>query len=215
MCHQKPQPSAASDSLSDNESDMDEHPPFFSTPLHPFLFPHQITLLKHISPSFSAFCPVIVSSIPLMASKIIAPFVGPLMPASINEWLSQYEDGFAIYTSTKLDKSPKLNAVTQIRLTGTQLHEPSMAAWWNAGRKEFLKLASWDLFEKKIHVRFMAKGYKLIALHMFFLCSQGKTPFLKYAVALTKACNVVGTIAISTSIYKYQLLFHSHTVLLL
>jgi hypothetical protein len=111
-----------------------------------------------------------------MASKIIAPFVGPLTPAAIDEWLSQCEDGFAIYASTKSDKSPELDAVTQIRLTGTQLHEPSTAAWWNAGRKEFLKLASWDLFEKKIRARFMAKGYKLIALRMFFLCSQGKTP---------------------------------------
>jgi hypothetical protein len=41
------------------------------------------------------------------------------------------------------------------------------------------------------------------------------TTFLEYAAALTEARNVVGTTAISASIYKYQLLFHSHTVLLL
>jgi hypothetical protein len=61
----------------------------------------------------------------------------------------------------------------------------------------------------------MAKGYKLIALRMFFLCSQGKSPFLEYAAALTEARNVAGPTVITNTIYKYQLLFHSHTALLL
>jgi hypothetical protein len=151
----------------------------------------------------------------MMASKIIAPFVGPLTPAAFDEWLSQCKDSFAIYASTKSDKSPDLDVVTQIRLTGTQLQEPSTAAWWNAGRTEFLKLSSWEAFEKMIRARFMAKGYQLIALRTFFLCTQGRLPFLEYAAQLTESRNVAGTTIISASVFKCQLLFHSHTVLLL
>jgi hypothetical protein len=150
-----------------------------------------------------------------MASKIIAPFAGPLSPAAIDEWLSQCEDGFAIYASTKTDKSPSLDVTTQIRLTGTQLQEPSTAAWWNAGRKDFLKLTSWEAFEKKIRARFMPKGYQLMALRTFFLCTQGRLPFPEYAANLTEARNLAGTTIISPQVYKCQLLFHSHTVLLL
>jgi hypothetical protein len=150
-----------------------------------------------------------------MASKIIAPFIGPLTPAAIDEWLNQCEDGFAIYASTKSDKSPDLSVVTQIRLTGIQMQEPTTAAWWNTGRKDFLKLASWELFEKMVRTRFMAKGYKLMALRAFFSCAQGKLPFLDYAANLTEARTLAGTSIISSSVYKCQLLFHSHTVLLL
>jgi hypothetical protein len=98
---------------------------------------------------------------------------------------------------------------------GIQLQESSAAACWNAGRQEFLNLSSWDHFETKIHARFMAKGYKLIALRMFLLCSQGKSPFLEYAGALTEARNVAGPTVITNTIYKYQLLFHLHTAFLL
>lgn len=150
-----------------------------------------------------------------MASKIIAPFVGPLTPTAIDDWLNQCVDGFAIYASTKTDKSPSLDVVTQIRLTGIQLQEPSTAAWWNSGRKEFLKLASWEAFEKLVRSRFMAKGYQLIALRAFFVCSQGKLPFLEYADKLIEARHLAGTSIVTTSVYKCQLLFHSHPILLL
>jgi hypothetical protein len=142
-----------------------------------------------------------------MASNIIPSFAGPITPSAIDEWLSQCEDGFEIYASTKSEKSPSLDVVTQICLTGTQLQEHTAAAWWNAGRKEFLKLATWELFEKQICTRFMAKGYRLLTLHTFFLCAQGKLPFLEYAAALTEAHNLAGSMAITSTIYKHQLLF--------
>ncbi|KIJ27270.1 hypothetical protein M422DRAFT_191235 [Sphaerobolus stellatus SS14] len=143
-----------------------------------------------------------------MASKILSPFVGPLTPSAIEEWLGQCEDGFTIYATTKNEKTPALTVEIQVRLTGTQLQEPSAAAWWSAGRKEFLKLESWAAFEKQIKARFMPKGYKLIALRTFFLCSQGRLPFLEYASILTEARNITGSTAITPTIYKYQLLFH-------
>ncbi|KAF8583591.1 hypothetical protein K439DRAFT_1246136, partial [Ramaria rubella] len=144
-----------------------------------------------------------------MASKIISPFVGPLLPSSINEWLGQCEDGFHIYMATKTKKAPDLTPEVQICLTGTQLQEPLITAWWSAGRKEFLKLMNWEMFEKKIQARFMPKGCRLIALHTFFLCEQGKLPFLEFASTLTGACNMAGSTAVTTTIHKYQLLFHS------
>jgi hypothetical protein len=113
-----------------------------------------------------------------MASKIIPSFVGPITPSAVDEWLSQCEDGFVIYASMKSEKSPALDVVTKICLTGTQLQEPTAAAWWNAGRKEFLKLATWELFEKQICTRFMAKRYRLLALCTFFLLHAGKASFL-------------------------------------
>ncbi|KAG6805019.1 hypothetical protein H0H92_001125, partial [Tricholoma furcatifolium] len=54
-----------------------------------------------------------------------------------------------------------------------------------------------------------------MALRAFFLCSQGKRPFTDYAAALTEARNLAGTTTIPSNIFKYQLLFHSHTILLL
>ncbi|KAF8530512.1 hypothetical protein BU17DRAFT_60227 [Hysterangium stoloniferum] len=90
-----------------------------------------------------------------------------------------------------------------------------MVTWWSSGRKEFLKLSSWDLFKLKIEERFMPKGYKMIALQSFFLCEQGKLQLLDYATALAEAQNAVGISVISTYIYKCQLLFHSHPILLL
>ncbi len=61
----------------------------------------------------------------------------------------------------------------------------------------------------------MPKGYKLIALRTFFLCTQGNLTFVKYAAALAEACNAVGPTVISANIYKYQLLFHAHPILVL
>ena len=150
-----------------------------------------------------------------MASKIITPFTGPLTPTAIEAWLGQCEDGFAIYASTKPEKAPNLTIETKIRLTGTNMHESTMAAWWHAGRTEFLKLTTWDTFEKQIRSRFMPKGYKMVALRTFFLCAQNRLPFLDYAAALADARNALGPIVITAAIYKYQLLFHAHPVLLL
>ncbi|KAF8957568.1 cytochrome P450 [Flammula alnicola] len=151
----------------------------------------------------------------VMASKIVSAFTGPLTPTAIEAWLGQCEDGFAIYAATKADKSPNLDLQTKIRLAGSQLQEPSTAAWWSSGRAEFLKLATWDMFEKQLRSRFMPKGYKLIALRTFFRCAQGPLPFLDFATALAEARNAVGQTVITASIYKYQLLFHSHNMLLL
>jgi hypothetical protein len=203
------------DDYSGEESKNDVRAPFFGASPRPYT-PLRCAPLQTRPPSLSSTPrPPPAAPRVLMASKIIAPFAGPLMPAAIDEWLSQCEDGFAIYASTKTDKSPSLDIITQIRLTGTQLQEPSTAAWWNAGRKEFLKLPSWEAFEKKIRARFMPKGYQLIALRTFFLCSQGRLPFSEYAINLTEARNLAGTTIISPHVFKCQLLFHSHTVLLL
>ncbi|KAF8511961.1 hypothetical protein BU17DRAFT_69423 [Hysterangium stoloniferum] len=75
-----------------------------------------------------------------------------------------------------------------------------MAAWWNAGHMEFLRLEPWETFEKQIENCFMPKGYKMVALHIFFLAD---------------ACNVLGPNIIMVAIYKYQLLFHAHPMLVL
>ena len=137
----------------------------------------------------------------VMASKIASAFNSPLMPT--------------IYASMKSEKTPDLDVQTKIRLVGTQLHELSMATWWNANWKEFLKLSSWDLLEKQIRNCFMPKGYKLIPLCTFFLCAQGNLTFAEYAATLAEAHNAVGPSIISASIYKYQLLFHTHPILVL
>ncbi|KAF8516947.1 hypothetical protein BU17DRAFT_5831, partial [Hysterangium stoloniferum] len=122
-------------------------------------------------------------------------------------------DGFAIHASTKTDMTHTLDITTQIHLTGTQLLELTMAMWWSSGRKDFLKLPSWDLFESKIKERFMPKGYKMLALWSLFLFEQGKLQFLDYAAALAEAQNTVGIYCTVAYVYKCQLLFHSHPIL--
>ncbi|KAF8519009.1 hypothetical protein BU17DRAFT_35337, partial [Hysterangium stoloniferum] len=138
-----------------------------------------------------------------MALRIIPPFLGPLTPTALKAWLGQCEDGFAIHASTKTDKTPTVHSIMQ-------LLEPTMATWWSGGRKDFLKLPPWELFEVKVKERFIPKGYKMLALQSFFLCEQGKLQFLDYAAALAETQNAVGISVISTHIYKCQLLFHSH-----
>ncbi|KAF9536257.1 hypothetical protein CPC08DRAFT_717855 [Agrocybe pediades] len=151
----------------------------------------------------------------MSASKLISPFTGPLTPTAIETFLGQCEDAFEIYAATKAATSPELSVSTKIRMVGTQMQEPAMAAWWSAGRSDYLKLTSWKDFEKQIRSRFMPKGYKLMALRTFFRCSQAGLPFLDYAAALADARNAVGTSVISVAIYKYQLLFHAHHMLIL
>ncbi|KAF8520408.1 hypothetical protein BU17DRAFT_89003 [Hysterangium stoloniferum] len=90
-----------------------------------------------------------------------------------------------------------------------------MAAWWNAGHMDFLKLTSWETFEKQIRSCFMPKGYKMVALCTFFLCAQNWHSFLDYAATLADAHNALGLTIVNVHIYKYQLLFHSHSMLLL
>ncbi|KAF8519741.1 hypothetical protein BU17DRAFT_34207, partial [Hysterangium stoloniferum] len=145
-----------------------------------------------------------------MASKIVTLFAGPLMPTAIEAWLGQCEDGFAIYASTKTEKASDLSIETKIRLAGTNMQKSTMAAWWNAGRTEYLGLTSWESFEKQIHNRFMPKGYKMVTLCTFFLCAQNQQPFLDYAASLADARTALGPTIITSNIYKYQLLFHSH-----
>jgi hypothetical protein len=117
-CHQKSQLSKSTpDNPSDNESENNNCLAIFSLPSHSFMDSQCIT-------SFTSHPHTAVS----MASKTIPSFVGPITPSAIDKWLSQCEDGFAIYASMKSKKSPALNAVTQIHLTGTQLQEPTAAA---------------------------------------------------------------------------------------
>ena len=151
----------------------------------------------------------------MMALQIIPLFVGPLTPTAIEAWLGLCKDGFAIYALTKTDKSPALDTTTKIHLTGTNMQEPLMAAWWSTGRSEFLKLTSWESFEKMIRSRFLPKGFKLMALRAFFVCSQGLRPFLEYVADLAEARNAAGHTAITPSVYKFQLLFHAHNMLVL
>ncbi|KIJ25779.1 hypothetical protein M422DRAFT_273237 [Sphaerobolus stellatus SS14] len=142
-----------------------------------------------------------------MASKFIAEFHGHhLVPDSL---AGQFDDGFAVYTATKTDKSPALDLSTNIRLTGTQLKESTTAAWWTPRRKEFLTTTIYEAFVEKLEGRFMPKGYKLVALGTFFLCSQGRSHFSNYPAALAEA---LGEKVIDANLYKYHLLFHSHPV---
>ena len=152
-----------------------------------------------------------------MASKIVPTFTGPLMPAAIEAWLRTCEDGFEVYAVTKTEKALELDAVTKICLTGMQLQERITAAWWNSKCKDHLKLMMWDAFQEKIHACFLPKGQKITALQHFFLCHQGKLSLDEYASMLTMARNAIldGSNVIPTSIFKYQLLFHSHPTLLL
>ncbi|KIM46896.1 hypothetical protein M413DRAFT_7592 [Hebeloma cylindrosporum] len=150
-----------------------------------------------------------------MASKIIPAFIGPLTPPALETWLGQCEDGFAIYAATKSATAVALDVATMIRLTGTQLQEPTTQVWWFSGRTEFLKLATWAEFDKRIRERFMPKGYKLIALRTFFLGAQGRLQFNEYAAALADARNGISATVVTNTTYKCQLLFHSHPLLLL
>ncbi|KAF8528099.1 hypothetical protein BU17DRAFT_61415 [Hysterangium stoloniferum] len=96
------------------------------------------------------------------------------------------------------------------------MQELTMAAWWNAGRTEYLRLTSWESFEKQIRNCFMPKGYKMVTLGtFFFLCTQNQQPFLDYTASLADARTALGPTIITSNIYKYQLLFHSHPMLLL
>ena len=56
----------------------------------------------------------------------------------------------------------------------------------NAGRKEFLTLPTWDHFEKKVSIHFMAKGYRLLVLCISFLCAKGKHPFRNMQITWQK-----------------------------
>ncbi|KIJ26356.1 hypothetical protein M422DRAFT_272597 [Sphaerobolus stellatus SS14] len=161
--------------------------------------PKHVTLPKRATQNHpSSLAVAIVQSSDNMASKVVPAFLGPLIATVLEEWLGQCDDGFAIHAATKAEKTPALEVPTKIRITGSQLQEPTMTAWWSSGRKEFLKLVTWESFEKKIRERFMPKGYKLLALRSFFLSR-----------------NAVGETIIPANIYKYQLLFHAHHILLL
>ena len=150
-----------------------------------------------------------------MASKIITAFSGPITSTALKAWLDNCEDGFAIHKATKSATAPELDVETKIRLAGTNLTEPSMVTWWSANRTDFLALTTWDAFADKVRQRFLSKAFKLVALRTFFLCAQGPSTFLEYAAALADARNAVGTTVISTTIYKYHLLFHAHPLLVL
>ncbi|KIJ51630.1 hypothetical protein M422DRAFT_43602 [Sphaerobolus stellatus SS14] len=76
-------------------------------------------------------------------------------------------------------------------------------------------MKSYEAFVKNIQDRFMPKGYQLIALRAFFLCSQGRNLFAECAAALAEARNAPGEAIINAELNKYRLLFHSHTLLLL
>ncbi|KAF8496679.1 hypothetical protein BU17DRAFT_103390 [Hysterangium stoloniferum] len=90
-----------------------------------------------------------------------------------------------------------------------------MAAWWNAGRTEFLKLEVWETFAKQIRSRFIAQGLQYgRPPYICFVCAQHGLPFLQYAADLADARNALGPIVITAAIYKYQLLFHAHPRLL-
>ncbi|EDR12192.1 uncharacterized protein LACBIDRAFT_323283 [Laccaria bicolor S238N-H82] len=131
----------------------------------------------------------------IMASKVIAPFTGPLTPTA--------NDGFAIYDATKAEKAPSLAVMTKIRPVGSQMHELS------TGRADYLKYASWESFEKQ--------DTSYFALRTFFRSSQSGLSFTEYASALADARNAVGTTLIPVNIYKYQFLSHAnfraHTIL--
>ncbi|KAF5338089.1 hypothetical protein D9611_014190 [Ephemerocybe angulata] len=152
-----------------------------------------------------------------MASKITPVFTGPLNGTSLKLWLAQVEDNFAIYeaTNSKPDKAVTLEPKMKIRIAGTQLHEPTTAAWWAASRAECLKLETYELFVSKLEKRFIPKAQKMISLRTFYLCSQGRSHFADYAAALAEARNVVTEKEVDGKTYKYHLLFHSHPQLLL
>jgi len=152
-----------------------------------------------------------------MLKNLTPVFNGPLVPAALEAWLGQCEDAFAIYTATKTTKMPVLQPETKICMMGSNLLEPTMAAWWSAKRADYLLLTTVAAFEAKIRNRFLPKAQKVVTLRDFFLCVQGNLSFTDYAAALTAARNTIpsGSTTIPAAIFKYHLLFHSHPALLL
>lgn len=148
-----------------------------------------------------------------MSSKIIPAYSGPLTANGLKIWLGQCEDGFDNYQDTHKDAT--LAAKTRIRLTGTALLEPAMAEWWAAGRKEYLELTTWDAFITKLKERFLPVGWKMDALEKFYGCEQGKRDFRVFAAELAQCHGALPSNAISSTVYKYHLFFHSHPQLYL
>ncbi|KIM41270.1 hypothetical protein M413DRAFT_27656 [Hebeloma cylindrosporum] len=143
-----------------------------------------------------------------MTSKIVAPFSGPLTANSLKIWLSSCEDGFDNYQDTHKDAT--LSAKTRIRLTGSALTDPQMAEWWVGSKSKFLELATWEDFVKKLKDRFMPVNWKMDALEQFYSCNQGKRDFRSYAADLAQCLGTLPSSTISTTIYKYHILFFSH-----
>ena len=150
-----------------------------------------------------------------MASKFIPAFSGPLNAIALDSWLGKVSDNLTLYEETKSDKSPSLKVATKIRLVGASMHEPTMENWWSLGRDEYLKLADYEEFEKKIRGRFIPKAQKLIALRNFHLCSQGRLQFSEYAGLLAEFFGAIPDKAVTSAGHKQHLLFHSHPLLLL
>jgi hypothetical protein len=147
-----------------------------------------------------------------MSNKIVSPFAGPLTANGLKVWLGSCEDGFENYEDTH-DK--KLTPKTRIRLTGAALTEPHMAEWWVSGKTEFLALASWEQFVKRVKDRFMPVNWKMDALEQFYSCSQGKRDFRSFAADLTQCLGTLPPSTISVAVYKYHLLFLAHPLLYL
>lgn len=148
-----------------------------------------------------------------MSSKIITPFTGPITANALKIWLGRCEDGFENYQDTHKDAT--LSAKTRIRLTGAALQEASMAEWWSAGRTEYLGLLSWDAFVKKLKARFLPVGWKMDVLEKFYACEQGRRDFQTYVAELAQCYGALPANTISSTVYKYHLLFHSHPQLYL
>lgn len=148
-----------------------------------------------------------------MSNKIIQAFVGPLTANGLKIWLGQCEDGFENYQDTHKDF--KFSVKTRIRLTGSSLQEPQMAEWWSAGRTEYLELTTWDVFVTKIKDRWLPVDWKTDALERFYGCFQGKRNFRTFAGELSQCLGQLPSGTISSTIYKYHLLFHSHPQLYL
>jgi hypothetical protein len=143
-----------------------------------------------------------------MTSKIVAPFSGPLTANSLKLWLSSCEDGFDNYQDTHKDAT--LSAKTRIRLTGSALTDPQMAEWWMSSKAQFLALGTWEEFVKKLKDRFMPVNWKMDALEQFYSCNQGKRDFRSFAADLAQCLGTLPSATISTSVYKYHILFFSH-----
>ncbi|KAF6753826.1 hypothetical protein DFP72DRAFT_394630 [Ephemerocybe angulata] len=148
-----------------------------------------------------------------MSNKIIHPFAGPLTANGLKVWLGQCEDGFDNYQDTH--KGAELGVKTRIRLTGASLAELQMAEWWSVGRKEYLELATWEMFVQKLKDRFLPVDWKTDALEKFYGCMQGKRDFRVFAAELVQCCGTLPSGTISTTIIKYHLLFFAHPQLYL
>jgi hypothetical protein len=48
-----------------------------------------------------------------------------------------------------------------------------------------------------------------------YILAQGSLPFLNYTATLAEAHNAVGPTTITSTIYKYHLIFHAHNMLIL